>query len=107
MAHLEGDLEGSLEGSPRATIEIASKRNAIASRLADSIDAIPYDEWVDYVDKLRGEGIGDIVIDMAAGQTIDRFLSGHVEAPRGYFMTIARDWFQQRTGHEANTEEAS
>jgi hypothetical protein len=73
-------------------------RDLIAVRLADNIASVDYGEWLDYVERLRGEGIGDTVIDEAAGQTINGVASGHVPSPRGYFMTVARDWYSQRVG---------
>jgi hypothetical protein len=83
-------------------VEIALTRDAIASRLVDNIEGHSYDEWLEYIERLRAENVGDLVIDMAAGQTITRVLSGHVHAPRGYFMKTARDWYEQRTGAVAS-----
>jgi hypothetical protein len=51
----------------------------------------------------RAENIADTVIDEAAGQTIARYQSGHIDSPRGYLMTVARDWYQQRTGRRQAT----
>ncbi len=63
--------------------EIALQGDAIASRLVDHIQGHSYDEWAEYVDKLRAENIGDTVIDMAADQTINGVQSGHVHSPAG------------------------
>jgi hypothetical protein len=98
-------LEGSTEESPYRGQEIALQRDAIATRLVDNIESVSYDEWLEYVNKLRGENVADSIIDAAAGQTISGVESGHVHSPRGYFLTTARDWYKQRAGREPDIGE--
>lgn len=78
--------------------EMLMKNDRIVDRLSDAIPQTPRDEWDEYVDKLRKEGIGDLVLDEAAGFTIDGAKAGKVHSPRGYFLKTARDWYAQRTG---------
>jgi len=45
------------------------------------------------IEKLRNEGIGELVLDEAIGMCIQRQPDS-----LGYFVKVARDWYQQRTG---------
>lgn len=45
------------------------------------------------VEMLRNEGIGELVLDEAAGKTIE----AQPKSPN-YFIKVAQNWFQQRTG---------
>jgi hypothetical protein len=75
----------------------AEREDRIAGWLADNLTRFEYERWLEAVDKLRAEGIGDMVIDMAAGKTIQKG-----DAGPGYLLKVGRDWHSQRVGAVAS-----
>src|SRR5437016_4822166 len=53
--------------SERTETNCALERDRIAVRLADNLKRFSYDKWLEVVDALRREGVGDVVIDESAG----------------------------------------
>jgi hypothetical protein len=88
----EGDPAATAETEKRDGEETTKKKDRLAEWVADAVTEASYADALNCVAELRAQGVGDGVIEEAAGLALDR---GGVRSLK-FIGTTARDWMRQR-----------